>query len=91
MFSDALVTLFAFYLLHDSSPRGTEEILSNNFMPTNVWSWHSLASCRNAWLSAAGFKTCFCPVSTERESYVVSANCSAEISYINRKKPNKPM
>lgn len=78
--------LFAVYLLHASSPRGTEEILSSNFMPTSVWSWHSLASCRNAWLSAAGFKTCFCPVSKERERYVISANRSGEISYVNGKK-----
>lgn len=31
-------------LLQDNSPWGTEEILSNNFMPTNVRSGHKVVS-----------------------------------------------
>lgn len=63
------------YSLQDSSPRGTEEILSSSFIPTKVWSWHSLASCSRAWLSTAGFQSCFCPVA--RESHVSTATCAA--------------
>lgn len=67
--SNALATsrAIAVYSLHASSPRGTEGTLPSSFMPTSVWSWPSLASCRNAWLSAAGLQTCFCPVSTGRQ------------------------
>lgn len=53
-------------LLQDSSPWGTEEILSNNFMPTNVRSWHRVVNWRNVWLSSAGVNICFCPVCRER-------------------------